>query len=56
MNDLAEKVHVEVIAIKDVTVKAYPCVVDLTCCFVESFVSGLHSWLPNSQVAFHDNV
>ena len=56
MNDLAEKVHVEVlIAIQDVTVKSYPGVVDLTCCFFESVASGLHPWLPNSQLTFHDN-
>ena len=48
MNDLAEKENVEVlITIQDVTVKSHPCVVDLTCCFSESFVSGLHPWLPN---------
>ena len=48
MNDLAEKVYVEVlITSNDVTVKSYPGVVDLTCCISESFVSGLHPWLPN---------
>ena len=38
MNVLAEKVYVEdLIANKNVTVKSYPCVFDLTICFSKSF-------------------
>ena len=48
MNDFAEEENVEVlITSNDVTVKSHPCVVDLTYCISESFVSGLHPWLPN---------
>ena len=56
MNALVERINVEdLIAKRNVTAMSYPCVLDLTFCFSESFASWLHPWLPNSQLTFRGN-
>ena len=55
---LVERIYVEdLIAKRNVTARSYPCV-----CWSDSlffwvfFASKLHSWRPNSQLTFHENL
>ena len=57
MDALVERIYVaDLIAQRNVTAKPYPCVLDLTSMFFCLFASYLHSWLPKSQLTFHDNL